>query len=330
MTCLRFSLLFGAISAAAQLGWPTGSVHHAFHDTPKGQLHYVTSALKTSLQPPLLYLHSHPRSSADFRYVFAELGYVWEPRGGVPLIAVDWFGMGSSEDYKGKNATDEFCTFEEFASYVLEIVTKEGVKEFVPVGALKGAMETVEVAALAGPDRVKKVAFLGILILSPQQQNFIKNMLVPMSRHPHVFANGSHMLNIWNDPSGTDPIYPGEELVNQEKTNDASRSMFTNWGLQAAWAAYNEKLPKRLAEVDAFADTMFLHPLIAYKKWSSFGLSPTFSLSKLDEVLTHGRNTSYFVEAGEGCLHQNATYLAKIIAEFLAKPVVSGVVKAIV
>lgn len=324
MTCLRFSLLFGAIGAAAQLGWPTGSVHHAFYDTPKGQLHYVTSGLKTSRKPPLVYLHSHPRSSADFRYVFAELD------GSVPLIAVDWFGMGSSEDYKGKNATDEFCTFEEFASYVLEIVAKEGVSEFVPAGTLKGAHPSVEVAALAGPHRVKKVAFMGLLILSPQQQDFIKNNLVPMSRHPNVFANGSHLQNIWNDPSGTDPIYPGEELVNQEKADDASRSMFTNWGMQAAWVAYNEKLPRRLAEVDSFADTMFLHPLIAYKKWSSFGLDATFSLNTLDEVLTHGRNTSYFVEASEGMLHQNATYIAKIITEFVGKPIVSGAVKAIV
>jgi len=310
VACL--ALILG--TAAGQLGWPTGSVHHAFHDTPRGQLHYVTSGLRVSRQAPILYLHSHPRSSADFKYIFAELG------GSIPLIAVDWFGMGSSEDYKGRDAADEFCTFEEFATYVFEILAKEGVGEFVSAGCLKGAHPAIELAAQAGAGRVKKVALLGALILSPQQQDFIKNVLVPMGKHPQVFANGSHLLNIWQDQSSTAPIYPGEELVNQEKTNDASRSMFTNWQMQAAWAAYNEKLPARLAEVDAFADTLFVHPLVAYKRWASYGLDPSFSLGELGKILTHGHNSSYFIEATEGMLHQNASYLANLIKEFVHTP----------
>merc|ERR1712190_308404 len=135
-------------------------------------------------------------------------------------------------------------------------------------------------------------------------------------------GNGSHLNKTWADPSGTGPmIFPGEELVNQEKTDDALRSMFTNWQMQAAWAAYNEKLPQRLAEVDSFADTLFLHPLIAYHIWSTFGLSPEFSLGKLDDVLTHGRNISYFVEASEGMLHQNASYVASLVKEFVVRSV---------
>lgn len=311
MVIVWFALIVGA--AAGQLGWPTGSVHHAFHDTPKGQLHYVTSGLQASRQAPIVYLHSHPRSSSDFKHVFADLN------GSIPLIAVDWFGMGSSEDYKGKDAADEFCTFEEFATYIFEILAKEGVDEFVSAGCLKGAHPAIEVAAQAGTGRVKKVVLMGALILSPKQQDFIKNVLVPYSKNPHVFANGSHLLNIWKDESSTSPIYPGDEIENQEKTNDASRSMFTNWQMQAAWAAYNEKLPSRLAEVDAFADTMFVHPLVAYQRWSSpaYGLDPTFSLNALDKILTHGHNSSYFIQATEGMLHQNASYLANLIKDFV-------------
>lgn len=300
-------------TAAAQLGWPTGSVHHAYFDTPKGQLHFVTSGLDTSKpnpdKVPLLYLHSHPRSSTDFKHVFAELG------GSVPMIAVDWFGFGFSEAYAGRDS-DDFCTFEEFAGYSIGIADHLGVDRFIPAGSLKGAHPSIEIAAQAGKDRVQKLVLMGPLILSPEQQSFIENMLVPMAKHPKIFANGSHVLNAWNDPSATDPIYPKDLYTNQEKTADSLVSAFTNWQYDAGWAAYNEKLPKRLAAVDANAKTLHVHPLIAYREWSTMGLDPAFSLEQFDQAYTHGHNTSHFIEATQGMMSQNASLLAGLIKDF--------------
>jgi len=309
---LRIASLVG--SAVGQLGWPTGTVHHAFFDTPKGQLHYVTSGLALeNLNPdkePLLYLHGHPRSSTDFKQVFAELD------GAVPVIAVDWFGMGFSEAYAGRDS-DDFCTFEEFAGYAIAIVDSLGVDRFVPAGALKGAHPSIEIAAQAGPQRVRKLVLMSPLILSPDQQSFIENMLIPMGKHPQIFANGSHVLDAWADTSGTYPIYPDDLYVNQEKTADLLASAFTNWQYQAGWAAYNEKLPKRLAEIDVEVETLHFHALIAYRIWSTFGLDPTFSLEQFDKVYTHAHNESHFIEASEGLMSQNASYIAHSIKKFV-------------
>lgn len=313
MTLRIAALLLG--SAAAQLGWPTGSVHHAYFDTPKGQLHFVTSGLDVRgpnpSKVPLLYLHGHPRSSTDFKHVFAALN------GAVPLIAVDWFGMGFSEAYAGKDA-DDFCTFEEFAGYAISIVDKLGVNRFVPAGTLKGAHPSIEIAAQAGKDRVQKLVLMGPLILSTEQQGYIEKMLIPMGKHPQILANGSHVLAAWQDPSGTYPIYPDDLNTNQEKTADSLASAFTNWQYQAGWAAYNEKLPKRLAEIDASVKTLHVHPLIAYRIWKTFGLDPAFSLSEFDKAYVHGHNQSHFIEATEGMLSQNATFLAGLIKDFAA------------
>lgn len=308
----RLSALAAIASATApqHVGWPTGVVHHNFFDTPSGQLHYVTSGLANADSPPIVYMHSHPRSSSEVQYVLQEL------KGSQPFLAVDWFGMGFSDDYAG---ADDFCKYEEFIGYVLDILAKEDVEQFIPMGWMKGASPAAALAAEAGPSRISKVVLVGMLVLSPDQQSYIANVLVPMLKKPTLFANGSHLMDVWEDPSATSAVYPEELLWNQDKTNDALRSLLTNWQMQAAWPAYNEKIPSQLAKIDEFAETLVVHPLGAYEEWATYGLDPTFSLGVMDKTFVHGHNTSlYAAGMTEGALHQNASYLADVVRTFIS------------
>jgi len=158
---------------------------------------------------------------------------------------------------------------------------------------------------------------MGALILSPANMQFIENMLIPMTKNPKLEANGSHLLNVWADGSGTDPEFPADMLINQDKTNDALRSLFTNWQYQAAWVAYNNKTAARLNEVDSFAESLIIHPTLAFKKWATFNLDINFSLSALDKALTHGKNHTHLVAATEGMLGQNVSVVADLLKDFL-------------
>mmetsp|Transcript_53341 Transcript_53341/g.95736 ORF Transcript_53341/g.95736 Transcript_53341/m.95736 type:complete len:318 (+) Transcript_53341:70-1023(+) len=300
--------LLGSASASAPLGWKTGVVQHRFHSTKNGQLHYVTRG-EVSLPGTLVYFHSHPRSSTEFKHILPELG-------NENFLAIDYFGMGMSDDFAG-SSEDDFCTFELYAQYALEILNKHRVGSFVPAGWLKGFNAAIELAALAGQRRVHKVVLMGALILSPANMQFIQNMLIPMTKNPKLEANGSHLLNVWADGSGTDPEFPADLLINQDKTNDALRSLYTNWQYQAAWVAYNNKTAERLNFVDSFAESLIIHPTLALKKWATFNLDVNFSLSELDKALTHGKNSTHLLEATEGMLGQNVSAVASLLKDFL-------------
>lgn len=245
-----------------RLGWPTGSVVHRYHDTANGQLHYVKSRLPGAnwTSAPLVFLHAHPRSTVEFRYVAEALS-------GAPFIAVDYFGMGQSEDYlpTGPSAP-QFCSFQALAAHVLDILKTEGVSEFVPVGHAKGAHPTIELAAAAGRGRVRKVIIMNPLILSPAAKAFIDNKLIPLLKGASLATNGSHLLAAWNDPSAA-PMGPGGQpsaeprdlLANEEKTADSLRGIFTSWQYDMAWTAYNELNEPRMSEVDRFASSLFLY-----------------------------------------------------------------------
>jgi len=300
--------LLSTASASAPLGWKTGVVQHHFYSTKNGQLHYVTRG-EVSRPGSLVYFHSHPRSSTEFKHILPELG-------NVNFLAIDYFGMGMSDDFLG-SSEDDFCTFELYAQYALEILNQHRVRTFVPAGWLKGFNAAIELAALAGRHRVHQVVLMGALILSPANMQFIENMLIPMTKNPKLEANGSHLLNVWADGSGTDPEFPADMLINQDKTNDALRSLFTNWQYQAAWVAYNNKTAARLNEVDSFAESLIIHPTLAFKKWATFNLDINFSLSALDKALTHGKNHTHLVAATEGMLGQNVSVVADLLKDFL-------------
>jgi len=294
--------------SANVFGWPSGQVRHLFHDSEHGQIHYVTSGDLS--KTPMVYYHGHPRSTAEFKHVHAEMN------GSVPFLGVDWFGFGQSEDFRG-SSDDDFATFEKVSSITMDILNKHHVDKFSVVGWLKGAHPAVELAAQAGPDRLHKLALMGCLILSPDAQDFVVNMLVPFSKNPELQANGSHLIDTWNDPSGATAQLPAEMLWNQDKTNDALRAYYTNWQYQAAWGDYNPKIQERLSYVDSFGKTLVVNPTLAMDNWGMFGLNPDFSLDAFDHIMVHGNNLTLNLALTEGGLKQNTTLLASTLSDFL-------------
>lgn len=305
--------VFGVLATTASanvIGWPSGEVRHHFHDTEYGQIHYVTSGDLSNT--PMVYYHGHPRSSSDFKHVHAEMN------GAVPFLGVDWFGFGQSEDFKGSDE-DDFATFELFANLTLDIVNKHKIDKFSPVGWLKGCHSAIELANQAGPERLHKVALMGCLILSPEEEAFIVNTLVPYSKNPELKEDGSHLIDTWNDPSGAAPELPADMEWNQDKTNDALRSTFTQWTLQAAWGAYNPKIQETLAHVDSFAKTLVVMPTLAMAQWDATGLPTDFSVNAFDQSMVHGNNKTLHLALTEGGLKQNATLIANTLIDFLTE-----------
>jgi len=304
------------------MGWPTGSVKHRFLDTPNGQLHYVVGGhVSQHSGTTLLLLHSHPRSTTEFKYFVRDLG------AGFPFVIVDYFGMGLSEDYQGANASDLFCTVEAYAAYVLSILDTEGIDRFAALGNLKGVHSAAEVAAQARPGRVKAVVYLNTIVLDPKAKDYIEHVFIPMEQRVQLHANGSQLLDVWNDPSaatfGPDHKPSGEARdlhANEEKAVDELRCLFTGWQYSASWVAYTEVQPARMAEVDARAPSLVLFGQSALDEIKSFGLDPQHTWEVLDQVMTHGHNVTLVVpEAGQGMIIQNSTLLAHLVADFVGR-----------
>ena len=99
---------------------------------------------------------------------------------------------------------------------------------------------------------------------------------------------------------------------------DTLASFFTNWGYKAAWTAYNSKNEPRMAEVDAFARSLFIYGQSVFDTEVTYGLNPQFSLDTFGKALTHHMNSTHWLPgASEAMLMQNATRIADLISEFL-------------
>lgn len=304
-------LLSGGVLAAPQTGWPTGSVKHRYFDTPNGQIHYVLGGGAGQLfsKTPLVFQHGHPRSTVEFKYLAAKLKQ--------PFIALDYFSMGLSEDYKGKDENDLFCSFQQWASYVLKILDHEHVRSFVSMGSLKGAHPALELAAQAGA-RVKDVVLMNPLILNAKGKQFIDGVLIPMLKNAPLASNGSHVLAAWNDPSAAPlPMASDEDLViNEEKTMDSLRAMANGWQYDAAWTAYNDQNVPRMHEVDGHARSLFLYGEGAVTNWAKYGLDPESSQGEFAKAATHNK-TVVIPGGSEGMACQKADSIAQIISDFL-------------
>jgi pimeloyl-ACP methyl ester carboxylesterase len=242
-----------------------------------------------------------------------------------PFLAIDWFGMGMSDDYKGADASDTFCTFEEMAQYLRKIADVEHVKKFVPVGNLKGANPAIELAYQAGSSRVQHLVLMNPLILSAKAKAFMNDVYEPMLRNQALSVNGSHLIAAWMDPSaaamGPDgaPWSNSRDLLsNQEKTNDELRCLSTGWQYGAAWVAYNEQNEPRMATVDSYAKSLFLYGTRSLADLEKYGLNPQFSDESFAKALSHGRNSTIYVHGGsQGMVIQNSSMIASKVAEFI-------------
>jgi hypothetical protein len=245
-----------------------------------------------------------------------------------PFLAIDWFGMGYSDDYRGTDANDKFCTFESMAGYALEIASKENMKKCVVVGHMKGAHPAIELAYQGGSQFASQIVLMNPLILCPTAKTFIDSKLIPMLQNEKLAVDGSHLSQAWKDPSAA-PMGPDgtpwnnsrDLQANQEKTNDELRCLNTGWQYDAAWTAYNDKNEPHMAALDAYAKSLFIYGTGFLADGAKYGLDPQFSLNTFARALTHGHNSTHFLQGGtQGMLVQNSTFIAKMVLDFMKHP----------
>jgi len=312
-------------------GWPRGTITHKYHYTdpthPFGtaRLHYVTwGDLKS--RPPMVLLHSHPRSTVEFKYLFDAMGRIGNP---VPFLALDWFGMGGSDEYAAQQFSPPIPTFWSMAETVRSILRAEGVREFSVVGHMQGAHLAIELAGTpyTHDTLVKKMVLINPMILSPKAKRFVDHVYIPAAQKKYnPAADGSQLLAAWDDPSaapmgpdGKPSSNPTDLLANQEKAVDALRCANTGWQYAAAWSDYNDKNLERMAQLDADVESLFLYGDTYLADAKKYGLDAEFSLATFAQALTHRHNTTIFVPgAGQGMLVQNASFIAPLIADFVS------------
>jgi pimeloyl-ACP methyl ester carboxylesterase len=214
--------------------WAPGAVRRAFYDTPKGALHYIVRGNVTST-PPLVFIHGHPRSTEQIKLFMEHVP------ASQPLLAVDYFGAGHSDECLCDEATDEFVPYTTFAQWVLEICDREGVGAMVPFGALTGASAAFELAYLAAKqNRTTALVQFESYYLSPRAKQYIDTVYLPSIRHLPLYANGSHLMYWWLKPdagpigpSNTSVVFPADVVANEQKTLDSLVNLRTGWQARA-------------------------------------------------------------------------------------------------
>jgi len=310
-----FNLLIPVVLAA----WPPGSVRRAFYTTPKGAIHYIVRG-NVSHAPPLVFLHGHPRSTEQLKTLAAELP------SSQPLIAVDYFGAGASDECQCNESIDEFVPYTTFAQWTLEICDREGVGPLIPFGALTGTGPAWELAWLAAKQgRAAALLQFESYYLSPRAKKFVDDVYIPSIRHLPLHVNGSHLLYWWlkgdAGPIGPTSAYPvsADLATNEQKTVDSLISQRTGWEYKMAWTAYNDLIPGRLRDlVSAGVHQLYIDAGHADYIGNKYGLDKNWSVAQIAAIVPPKLLRHYEIADGtEGALEQNATLAAKVINDFL-------------
>ena len=227
--CGMSLLLLLALEDGVLGAWPPGTVRRGFYETPKGYLHYIVRG-NVSAAPPFVFFHAHPRSTEQVKLLMARI----PPS--QPLIAVDYFGAGASDECRCNETADEFVPYTTFAQWVLDICDREGVSKMIPLGSLTGASGAFELAWLASKQRrVDTLVQFEAYYLSPRAKKYIDGVYIPSVRHLPVNLNGSHLLFWWlktdAGPIGPTQMAPvaADLMANQQKTMDSLTNMRTGW-----------------------------------------------------------------------------------------------------
>ena len=104
-----------------------------------------------------------------------------------PLIAVDYFGAGSSDECACNETVDEFVPYTQFAQWVLELCDAAGARKLIPMGSLTGASPAMELAWLAAKQgRAHALVQFEAFWLSPKAKAYIDSIycaVLPHSSH---------------------------------------------------------------------------------------------------------------------------------------------------
>ncbi|MDG6995080.1 MAG: alpha/beta hydrolase [Nitrososphaerota archaeon] len=148
----------------------------AYANTPKGQIHYMTSGKGA----PVLLLHQTPRSSDEFLEVLPLLSKNFR------AIAMDTIGFGNS--YKPKKV----ITIEDCARGVIDFLDTMNIRQTHLVGHHTGAVIAIEVA-VSHPSRVKRLVLSGCPFVDEEVRK--KNR--PLMDADEEKVDGSHLLSLW-------------------------------------------------------------------------------------------------------------------------------------
>jgi len=271
--------------------------------------------------PPLVFIHGHPRSTEQIKLFMEHVP------ASQPLLAVDYFGAGHSDECLCDEATDEFVPYTTFAQWVLEICDREGVGAMVPFGALTGASAAFELAYLAAKqNRTTALVQFESYYLSPRAKQYIDTVYLPSIRHLPLYANGSHLMYWWLKPdagpigpSNTSVVFPADVVANEQKTLDSLVNLRTGWQFKTGWSVYNDLIPGRLsALVRSGVRQLYLDAGWADALGDKYGLDKTWSRNQINAAVPATLRTNYVVANGtEGTLEQNATLCATVVRDFL-------------
>lgn len=292
------------LCAIAKAGFPSGgrvSATRDFYDTPHGQIHYAYN-LATGTAPLVLF-HSHPRSIAEFKYVLQSLGP------STNFVAFDYFGFGSSDECLTCDAAqNEYVSIAQFAKYASAVLTKLGVKQYVPTGTLKGASIATNLAA--NDKRASRLILANAAYWLPDVEAKIRSYM-SMIKNPVLYANGAHLITVWNDSSASPkPYLP----MMEEKTVDELRAYFSGWQYVLAELDNNNNT---LPEMKRFTGkTLLLWGKACLARADSFGFHTAQYTKMIEDALQH--EEIHELEYGnEGMMASNHTEIAQIIQAFL-------------
>lgn len=242
MVNLLSGLVLMALCAYARLPRAPGRVR-SFWSTPDGQLHYVTSHGSKLVTPaPVVMLHGNPRSVDEFTEIFN-----FFDQEGWPYLAVDIFGQGCSD----VAARTNFTLFD-YAAYVLQIVEHEFGREcsFTPMASLTGCGAALPLALTVGSNRVKKLVLHAPFYYYPEVAQAVQQY-IDSNKNWHPEANGSHLLDAWNQIS-FQPSAPSTHIgLTERKTLDRLIAATTEWMVMQAYIDYNPQIISQLQAVAA-------------------------------------------------------------------------------
>lgn len=139
-------------------------VRRGFLTTPDGRLHVRHAGPSSAEAPALVLFHESPLSSVIFERALPLLGErlrVW---------AFDTPGYGLSDPPPAP------LEIPDYARRLLRGIEALGLERFATGGGHTGASLAIEVAALAGPERVSCVILSGVPLLTPEERaDFLAN-----------------------------------------------------------------------------------------------------------------------------------------------------------
>ena len=182
------------------------TIEKGYAECSAGQIHY---AWRGGVGLPIVCFHQTASSSASFHRIMQNESLA------NPIFALDTPGFGGSFETQGQPP------FEQYATWLFEVVTALGLAEFICMGHHTGAGICVELAA-RHPASVKGMILIGPYPLSAEErEEFRKHFSAPIA----PTDDGGYLMTTWRYLAGlgakADLDLHHRELLNHVRAYDA-------------------------------------------------------------------------------------------------------------